>query len=42
MHRDGEMLRPEEPATRFVALAVDGIPKEMVGAVVKWNDPRFT
>ncbi|KIY04077.1 uncharacterized protein Z520_00769 [Fonsecaea multimorphosa CBS 102226] len=42
IHDRGELLRPDQPARTFVAFALGGIPEELTGKVVDWNDPKIT
>ncbi|KIW80718.1 hypothetical protein AYO21_05605 [Fonsecaea monophora] len=42
LHANGELLRPEAPASSFARLAVSGIPKDLNGQVVAWDDERVT
>jgi hypothetical protein len=42
LHSNGELLRPEAPASSFVKLAVGEIPKDLNGRVVAWDDGRVT
>lgn len=41
LYAKGGLLRPEQPARSFVHLAVNGIPPEIVGTVVPWDDSRI-
>ena len=41
MHAQGELLRPEQPASSFVRLALKGVPKELNGKVIKWDNARI-
>ncbi|KAL6229008.1 hypothetical protein BDW75DRAFT_225838 [Aspergillus navahoensis] len=40
LHAKGELLSPDLPASTFVKLALHGIPKDVAGKMVYWNDPR--
>ncbi|OQV01807.1 hypothetical protein CLAIMM_07099 [Cladophialophora immunda] len=40
LHANGELLRPEAPASTFVRLALTGIPKDLNGQVIAWDDDR--
>lgn len=42
LHAKGGLLPPERPASSFVRLAVDGIPKDLNGLVVGWDDARIS
>jgi hypothetical protein len=41
LHKNGQLLHPDKPAASFAKLAVNGIPKEVIGKVVPWDDPRL-
>ncbi|KAH6714899.1 hypothetical protein BKA61DRAFT_481022 [Leptodontidium sp. MPI-SDFR-AT-0119] len=41
LHYRGELLQPDRPASSFVHLAVHGIPLELNGQVVEWDDIRI-
>lgn len=40
LHAKGELLSPDLPASTFVKLALHGIPKDVAGKMVYWDDPR--
>lgn len=42
LHAGGRLLRPEQPASSFVKLALKGMPKSLNGQVVAWDDSRVT
>lgn len=41
MYSRGEMLSPGQPAGAFTGLVVNGIPEELNGQTVEWNDARI-
>lgn len=41
LHKDGQLLHPDKPAASFAKLVVNGIPEEVIGKVVPWDDPRL-
>ena len=40
-HARGEMLKPEQPASSFTRLVVNGIPPDLKGQVIAWDDARI-
>lgn len=38
LHEKGKLLKPHQPAAAFTKLALEGVPSEIVGKVVKWDD----
>ncbi len=41
LHKDGHLLQPNQPASSFVKLVLNGIPEEVVGKVIPWDDTRI-
>lgn len=41
LHEQGKMLLPDQPAASFVKLATDGIPQEIMGQTISWDDLRI-
>jgi len=41
MHLKGELLRPEQPGGSLAKLAMHGVPQEIAGEVVGWDDKRI-
>jgi hypothetical protein len=40
IHKQGNLLHPDQPAASLVKLALDGIPQDIRGQVVAWDDDR--
>jgi hypothetical protein len=38
MYEKGELVNPEKPASTFAKLALRGVPPEVRGKVVAWDD----
>ncbi|KAK5026927.1 hypothetical protein LTS07_007226 [Exophiala sideris] len=41
LHARGELLKPEQPGSTLARLAVQGVPKEISGQMLPWNDDRI-
>lgn len=39
LHSQGKLLHPDQPAATFVKLAMEGIPPEVRGQTVAWDNP---
>ena len=42
LQKNGQLLKPEIPASVYAALAFNGIPNDLNGSYVRYNDPRLT
>lgn len=41
LYSNGGLLRAEQPASSFVKLALNGIPKSLNGKVIPWDDVKL-
>lgn len=41
MHARGELLKPDQPGGTLARLAMQGVPKEISGQTLPWNDERI-
>lgn len=41
LQKNGQLLKPQVPAGVYAALAITGIPKDLNGLYVRYNDPRL-
>lgn len=41
LHEKGELVHPDRIAVTYVKLARAGIPQEIVGKMVEWDDERI-
>lgn len=41
LYSKGGLLRAEQPASSFVKLALNGIPKSLNGKVIPWDDVKL-